>query len=128
MRHIVKHHTISFENAYAGIKWAFSSQPNYKIHTLFSLIAVMGAIWYKITYFEWLILILLIVIGFSIETINTAIEAATDAISQDQRPDIKIAKDVSAGAMLVFAIGAFFTACIIFLPRIFNPSAGGLTF
>lgn len=120
MRHIIRHHTISFRNAYAGIRWAFFSQPNYKIHAFLSVIAVLGGIWYRVSYFEWLTIVILITVGFSIETVNTAIEASTDAISQDHRPDIKIAKDVSAGAMLLFAVGAFITAGIIFLPKIFN--------
>ena len=76
--------------------------------------------WYGLNYVEWLTVAVLITVGFSIETVNTAIEATTDAISQDRRPDIKIEKDVSAGAMLLFAIGAFITVCIIFLPKVFN--------
>lgn len=53
-----------------------------------------------------------------IETINTAIEAATDAIDTKIREDIRITKDVSAAAMLVYAIGATIIAIMIFVPRI----------
>ena len=61
-----------------------------------------------------------IFIGLAIETINTAVEKLADAVDMNFNEHIKIAKDVSAGAMLFFAMGAFITACIIFLPKIFN--------
>ncbi len=120
MRHIIKHHTISFKNACAGVMWALSTQPNYVIHAFLSSIAIVGGFYFHIMYSEWLTIIVLITIGLSIETINTAIEVTTDAISKEQRLDIKIAKDLSAGAMLLFSIGACIIVSIIFLPKIFN--------
>lgn len=120
MRHIIRHHTISFKNAYAGFIWALNSQPNYIIHVILSSFVVVGGFYFHITYIEWLAIIILITMGLTIETVNTAIEMTTDAISKEHRLDIKIAKDLSAGAMLIFSCGAFIIACIIFLPKIFN--------
>lgn len=120
MRHIIRHHTISLKNAYAGVIWALNSQPNYIIHVILSSFAVIGGFYFHIMYSEWLIIIILITVGLTIETINTAIEMTTDAISKEHRLDIKIAKDLSAGAMLIFAIGACVISCIIFIPKILN--------
>jgi len=117
---MIKRHTISFKNAFKGMIWALQTQPNYRIHFFLSILSIVGGIVLKISYYEWLITILLITIGLAIETINTAIEEATDAIDKKQREDIRIAKDVAAGAMLFFAIGAFIIASIIFLPKISN--------
>lgn len=119
MKKLLKHRTISFKNAFAGLFWAISSQPNYKIHLTLSLMAIFGGLLLRITYWEWLVIGILIIIGLVIETINTAIEATTDAIDNKWRKDIKIAKDVSASAMLIFAIGALIIAVIIFVPKIF---------
>lgn len=83
-----------------------------------SLISVIGGLFLKISYFEFLLIIFLITVGLVIETINTAIEEATDAIDLKIREDIKIAKDVSASAMLVYAIGATLIALMIFIPKI----------
>ena len=117
---MIKKHKISFKNAFNGLIWALRTQPNYKIHLFFSALALIGAWFFKIKYYEAVTIILLIIIGLVIETINTGIEATTDAIDKQMRQDIKIAKDVSAAAMLVFAIGAIIIACFIFLPRIIN--------
>lgn len=63
---------------------------------------------------------MLIGIGLAIEAVNTAIEEAIDAIHKDWTEEIKIAKDVSAAAMLIFSLSAFLIACIIFIPKILN--------
>ncbi len=117
---MIKKHRISFKNAFNGLVWAFKTQPNYKIHIVLSLLSIFGGVFLQISYFEWLTIVVLIAVGLAIETINTAIESTTDAIDKKWRNDIKIAKDVAAGAMLIFAIGAFLIAGFIFFPKILN--------
>ena len=119
---MIKKHTISVKNAWHGLRWALSTQPNYRVHLFLSLLAIVGGIYLNISRGEFLTILVLITLGFSIETINTAIEETTDAIDTKIRPDIGLTKDVSAGAMLVFAIGALIISSIIFLPRIFQIS------
>ena len=55
--------------------------------------------------------------GLVVETINTAIESTTDAIDTKIREDIRISKDVSAAAMLIYAIGSTIIAMMIFVPK-----------
>lgn len=98
--------------------WAFKSQPNYRIHFFLSALSLLGSYFLKVSYYEFLLILVLITIGLAIETINTAIEEATDAIDTRIREDIKIAKDVAAGAMLTYAIGSAIIAMVIFLPKI----------
>ena len=50
--------------------------------------------------------------------INTAIEAMTDLITLEQRKDAKIAKDVSAGMMLIVAMGAMVVGSVVFIPKV----------
>lgn len=115
---MIKKHTISIRNAWTGLIWALKTQPNYRIHLILSLMAVAGGFYYRISYEEFLTIIVLITIGLVTETINTGIESTTDAIDTKWRQDIKIAKDVSAAAMLIFAIGSIIIAGIIFVPKI----------
>ncbi|MFA5769982.1 MAG: diacylglycerol kinase family protein [Patescibacteria group bacterium] len=113
-------HTISIKNAYNGLVWSLKTQPNYRIHLILSSLSVIAGFYLKISYLEFIIIAFLITVGLVIETINTAIEEATDAIDTKIREDIKIAKDVSAAAMLIYAIGATVIALMIFIPKIFN--------
>lgn len=112
-------HTISFKHAFDGIVWSLKTQPNYQIHILLSVLAVGAGFYYQISYYEFLTIIILISVGLALETVNTAIETAADAIDTNWREDLKHTKDVAAGAMLLFAIGAFIAASMIFLPKMF---------
>src|SRR3989339_2036417 len=111
-------HTISLKNAFNGLVWSLRTQPNYRIHLFLSLISIIFGFYLKISSFEFLLIVFLITVGLAIETINTAIEEATDTIDTKIREDIKIAKDVSAAAMLIYAIGATVIALMIFVPKI----------
>lgn len=123
IKHHLRRHTISFKHAIDGVIWALRTQPNYRVHLVLSLLSVSGGIVYRITYFEWLMIVFLVTGGLAIETINSALEQTLDCISTTTRDDIKIAKDAAAAAMLLFAVGAFLIACMIFVPRILQPVA-----
>lgn len=115
---MVKKGIYSFNNAIAGIYWIINTQTNFKIQLFFSLLALIGGLILKISKTEFIIIIVLIGIGLAIEAINTAIEEAIDAIHKDWSDEIKIAKDVSAAAMLIFSLTAFIVAIIIFTPKV----------
>lgn len=116
MKEILRKHTISFKNAFAGLGWALRTQPNFRVHLVLAVIA-LGLSWYfRITRTEWAIIIFTIVLGLTAEFINTAIESMTDLITHEWRADAKVAKDVAAGMMLTVAVGAVIVACFVFAP------------
>jgi diacylglycerol kinase len=118
MMHKIKKHGISIRHALNGVIFCLKTQPNYQIHLFFSILALVGGVLLKISYIEYFMIVFLITVGLVIETINTAIEQTTDAIDTKWREDIGHAKDISAGAMLIFALGALIISCIIFVPKI----------
>lgn len=65
-----------------------------------------------------IVIFFVILLGLVAEMINTALESMTDLITQEWREKAKIAKDVSAGMMLLTAIGAVIIASFIFYPYI----------
>jgi len=120
MREILRRHTISFKNAFNGLVWAVKTQPNFRIHLILSLIAlVLGSI-LAIPYTEMVIIVFTIILGLTCELINTSIEAMTDLITTEHRENAKIAKDVAAGMMLTTATGAVIVALFIFIPHLLN--------
>ena len=74
----------------------------------------------KISYLEMTVLVLTIVFCLVVEMANTSIEAMTDLITKEWRKEAKIAKDVSAGMMLLSAFGAVLVAIIIFGPHLWR--------
>lgn len=113
-------HKVSFRLAFEGIKYAFKSQINFKIHTFFAVFAMVMGLTLSISYFEWIILVFTILMVFIAEMINTSIESMTDLITTEQRQSAKIAKDVSAGMVLVTAITSIIIGLFIFLPKLIS--------
>ena len=118
MREVLRKHHISFKTAIAGVGWAIRTQPNFRVHLGLSALVLIGGWFFRVTPVEMLILIFTIVLGLSAEMVNTAIEAMTDLITREWRAEAKIAKDISAGMMLITAVGALIVAAVIFLPHI----------
>ena len=118
MEKLIHKHGVSFKNAFSGLWWALSTQPNFRIHLFLSAVALVLSYMLQIPAVEICIIVFTIVLGLSAEMINTAIESMTDLITKEWRTEAKIAKDVSAGMMLTVAIGAVIIAGIIFGPKL----------
>jgi diacylglycerol kinase (ATP) len=110
----------SFVYAFKGLIFLVRFEPNAQIH-LFATIAVCTAGFvFDINMFEWITVIFSIIIVWAAEAFNSAIEKICDKIEPKQCEQIKVVKDVAAGAVLVCAAGAAFVGLIIFLPKIFS--------
>jgi|SRR3990167_21420 len=113
-----KTHNVSFKHAFNGVLLAFRTQPNFRFHTIFFILVNVGAYTYEITLAEYLIILVISAIIFSAEMINTAVEAMGDEIADDKYMKlIGVAKDVSAGAVLISVLFAILVGSIIFIPR-----------
>ncbi len=54
------------------------------------------------------------------EMVNTTIESMVDLITSEWRQNAKVAKDVSAGMVLVSSVFAVIIGIYIFVPKILN--------
>ena len=106
-----------FKYAGEGIVSSFKSERNMKIHMFIMLIVILAGILLKLSAIEWIICVLLFGIVISAELFNTALETIVDMVSPEKNEKAKLAKDVSAGAVLVVAIGAAIVGSIIFIPK-----------
>lgn len=118
MQKLLKQHQISFANAIAGIVWAFTTQPNFRVHATCSVLALFLCWYLGVTAVETSLIVFAIVLGLAGEMINTALESMTDLITKEWKQEAKIAKDVAAGMMLLIAVGAVLVALYIFIPYI----------
>ncbi len=108
----------SFKYAIQGFFSAFKTEKNMKIHTLAMFIVIVLGIWLKLNPIQWCLIVVAIVLVISAELFNTAIETVVDMISPEKNEKAKIAKDISAAAVLAVAIGAAIIGIIIFIPII----------
>jgi len=110
----------SFKYAIEGIWTSFKTERNMKIHIFIMILVIIAGIILKINKSEWIICIILFAIVIGSELFNTSIETIVDMVMPEKNEKAKIAKDVSAGAALVVAIGAAIIGLVIFVPRILN--------
>jgi diacylglycerol kinase len=67
---------------------------------------------------EWLWICVAIVLVWSAEAFNTALEQLADALHPQHHPGIGRAKDLAAGAVLIAAIGAAVIGVMVFWPHV----------
>jgi diacylglycerol kinase len=106
----------SFQHAFAGIWYTLRTQRNAQIHVGTGVCIVVLGLLLRIRLTEWATLAL--TMGFVIvsEMLNTSIEAAMDHATTEFHPQIKIVKDVAAGAVLVSAVTAVAVGLLILGP------------
>ncbi|MFJ7919597.1 diacylglycerol kinase family protein [Lysinibacillus fusiformis] len=106
----------SFGYAFEGIITA-SKEQNFKSHIVSAVIVILAGYFTGLSRTEWYIVLLLIALMFALEMINTAIERVVDLASPNLHPLAKQAKDIAAGAVLVFALFSAIIGLLIFLPK-----------
>ncbi|MDO4903796.1 MAG: diacylglycerol kinase family protein [Limosilactobacillus sp.] len=114
------HHFIqAVSHALDGIVGMFKEERNIRIHAVFATAAVVLAALLQVSRIEWLWLLLVIFLVFAAEFLNTVTEAVTDLIVKHRFDiDVKKAKDVAAGGVLLAATFAVVVGGIIFIPHI----------
>lgn len=111
----------SFQLAWEGISFIFTSERNMKIHCIFAALAIICSFVFRITEIEFIFVIFSIALVFIAEAANTAFELLLDFVHGDRyHPDVKLLKDILAGAVLIAALNAFVIGIIIFIPKIFR--------
>jgi len=110
-----KRFLLAFKYAFAGIWAVLKKERNLKIHFATAFLVILAGLYFGISRFEWLILVLTIMLVFSLEISNSAVETAIDLACPKRDPKAKFAKDAAAGAVLVAAIGSVVIGMMIFL-------------
>ena len=108
----------SFRNALIGIKTAYKSQRNLRMHSIIGFIVIIFGVLLKVSIVEWLILLLTILVVLITEIFNTALEFTVDLFSTEYSKQAKKAKDISAAGVLITAFFAILIGLIIFLPKL----------
>ena len=108
----------SFKYAFQGIWASFKSERNMKIHVFMMIFVILCGFLLNINLGEWITCLILFAVVIGAELFNTAIEAVVDMISLEKSPQAKLAKDISAGAVLVFAMASALIGLLIFVPKI----------
>ena len=105
----------SFRAAFHGLRLVISEQ-TFQIMVLIALVTIFLMIYFEVTFIEKLIIIFLIAVVLALELINTQIEKVLNILKPDYDQKVKIIKDISAGAVFLFCLGAIIIGILIFFP------------
>ena len=103
----------SFEHAYRGIVYAARTQRNMRIHAIVAVLVLVASLLVGVSALELAALLLTIMLVMITEMINTALEFTVDLVTEEYHPLAKLAKDVSAGAVLIASVGAVLVGYLI---------------
>ncbi len=116
---IAKDLPTSFLYAAKGLRYAFSTQRNFRIHVCFAFGAFVLGFLLGLNKSDLAIMALTATSVLVVELLNTAIESVVDlAIGKRFHPLAQIAKDCSAGAVLVASISSVLIAFLLLLPQL----------
>lgn len=103
----------SFEHAYRGMISAVRTQRNMRFHVVAAVGVLLLSLLVGVSELELAVLVLTILVVFVTEMLNTAMEFVVDLVTSEYHPLAKLAKDVSAGAVLVSSVGAVLVGYLI---------------
>jgi diacylglycerol kinase (ATP) len=84
-----------------------------RIHVGIATLVLVASLLVEVSKLELAVLVLVILLVLITEMFNTALEFAVDLATKEYHPLAKLAKDISAGAVLVSSIGAVLVGYLI---------------
>ena len=109
----------SFSYAFEGIRQFLVSEAHARIHLVATLIVIFAGIYFRVNAIEVIALTISVSLVWIAEMLNTAIEKSMDLVTRKIHPQVKLVKDVAAGAVLLAASSAIIVGAVIFIPKIF---------
>lgn len=110
----------SLGHALRGLRYVVRYERNARIHLVLAFLALLLGLELRVTDAQLAAIFFAILIVFLAEVINTAFEKTLDIISPEHHPEVKIIKDMAAGAVFVAAVGAVIIGLMIYVPYILD--------
>ena len=114
----------SFMDCINGLEFVITNEKNFRREIIIGIITLILSYILKISQTEYIIVLIMIALVLTSEVINTAIEKTVDLYTNKYNETAKIAKDVSAFAVLLMSIFALIIGIIIFGSKIINIIGG----
>lgn len=110
----------SLRIALAGLRHLLVSERSSRIHLVAMLVVIVAGLAMDLSLEEWRWIALAVSIVWLSEAFNTAIERLGDAVTDQPDPQIGVAKDLAAAAVM-FAVVAAAIICV----SVFGPHLNG---
>ncbi len=111
----------SIEYANKGLRIAIKSQRNFRCHIVIAVLVLLAATFLNFDRIEMCIVIFAIGFVMAAELFNSVIEFALDALYRNKKNTlVGMAKDMSAGAVLIATFTSVIIGAILFLNHLYD--------
>lgn len=107
----------SFSYALGGLSYVIKHEQNFRIQLFCAFLVLLCALFFRIRSLEFILLCGAVAMVLILEIINTAIERSLDIVKPRLSEQVKMVKDIMAGAVLIASIFALILAIFIFWPH-----------
>jgi diacylglycerol kinase len=109
----------SFKYAFKGLWYVVKTEQSFRIHVIASLIVIILMIYFQVSLWQAIILLLVITLVLILELINSIFEKIIDILKPRVHFYVQIIKDMMAAAVLIASVGALVVGIMIFAPYFF---------
>lgn len=103
-----------FTFAFSGIVVAWRGERSFRSQLILALVMLPIMFWLQPTLLWWGVMIMMGALILAAELFNTALEQMIDHLHPEIHPNIKVAKDCAAGAVLLLSVAAIVvTICMV---------------
>jgi diacylglycerol kinase len=119
-KNIYKHRNLkeSFSSAFSGLIYTIKTERNARIILSVGIVALLAALWLRLSLAECAIIIMTVALVFVCETFNTLVEDLIDLFRKKYDPRIKLLKDMASAAVFLSSLASLGVGLLIFLPKI----------
>ena len=105
----------SFFCAFRGVGDAVRGEAHLRFHLVAAFYVLLFSPFFELSAAQYAVLVLLMGAVMAAEMINTAVERVCNAVTEERNENIRLAKDIAAGAVLVLSAAAVAVAALFFL-------------
>lgn len=108
----------AIRHSVTGLRYILKSERNARIHLASAILVMLAGLLLELNNRELAAIFFAVLIVFLAEIFNSAIEKVLDIIKPEHSAEVKLVKDMAAGAVLVASVGALILGIAIFYPVI----------
>ncbi len=110
----------SIRYALSGLRYVFRNEQNFRIQIIATVFVLLLSYFFEVRKYEFIVLILLSFVVMSLELVNSSLEKFFDVVNPRLKDQVRVAKDIMAGAVLFASLFAGLVGLIIFWPYFFG--------